>query len=98
MRGNRNHRSGKAAISAAIPGLTQAIRLPRQRHSRGFTLGELLVTTGVLVVLVFFASQFFNSAATVTTLGHKQMDADTQARQLLDRMAIDFAQMVKRSD
>jgi hypothetical protein len=26
------------------------------------------------------------------------MDADSQARQLLDRMAIDFAQMVKRSD
>jgi hypothetical protein len=34
----------------------------------------------------------------MTTLGHKQMDADAQARQLLDRMAIDFAQMVKRSD
>ena len=32
------------------------------------------------------------------TLGHKQMDADSQARQLLDRMAIDVAQMVKRSD
>ena len=26
------------------------------------------------------------------------MDADSQARQLLDRMAIDFAQLVKRSD
>ena len=26
------------------------------------------------------------------------MDADSQARQLLDRMAVDFAQMVKRSD
>ena len=26
------------------------------------------------------------------------MDADSQARQLLDRIAIDFAQMVKRSD
>jgi hypothetical protein len=39
-----------------------------------------------------------NSAATVTTIGHKQMDADSQTRQLLDRMALDFAQMVKRSD
>src|SRR5205823_3067601 len=64
----------------------------------GFTLAELLVTTGVLVLLVFLASQLFNSAATITTLGHKQMDADSQARQVLDRMAIDFAQMVKRSD
>ena len=68
------------------------------RRTHAFTLVELLVTTGVLVVLVFLASQLFNSAATVTSLGHKQMDADAQARQLLDRMAIDFAQMVKRAD
>src|SRR5207244_10024056 len=64
----------------------------------GFTLGELVVSVGVLALLIILASQFFNSAATVTTLGNKQMDADAQARQLLDRMAIDFAQMVKRSD
>src|SRR5438874_4461159 len=71
-------------------------------QSRGyraaFTLVELLVSMGVLVLLVFLATQLLNSAATITILGHKQMDADSQARQLLDRMAIDFAQMVKRSD
>ena len=32
------------------------------------------------------------------TLGNKRMDADSQARQLLDRMAIDFEQMLKRTD
>jgi hypothetical protein len=32
------------------------------------------------------------------TLGNKRMDADSQARQLLDRMANDFDQMLKRSD
>ena len=53
---------------------------------------------GVLVLLVLLFTQLLNSAATITTLGHKQMDADAQARQLLDRMAIDFAQMVKRND
>jgi hypothetical protein len=63
-----------------------------------FTLAELVVTVGVLVVLVLLFTQLLKSAATVTTLGHKQMDADSQARQLLDRMAIDFAQLVKRSD
>jgi hypothetical protein len=68
------------------------------KRTRAFTLAELLVTTGVLVLLVLFASQLLNSTATVTTLGHKQMDADAQARQLLDRMAVDFAQMVKRTD
>ena len=63
-----------------------------------FTLAELLVTVGVLVLLVFLATQLLNTAATVATLGHKRMDTDSHARQLLDRMAIDFAQMVKRSD
>jgi prepilin-type N-terminal cleavage/methylation domain-containing protein len=66
--------------------------------SRGFTLAELLVTVGILVVLILLFTHLLNSAATITTLGHKQMDADSQARQLLDRMAIDFAQMVKRND
>src|SRR6266542_2466176 len=69
----------------------------RERVS-AFTLAELVVTVGVLVVLVFLATQLLKSAATVTTFGHKQMDADSQTRQVLDRMAIDFAQMVKRSD
>lgn len=64
----------------------------------GFTLAELLVSVGVLVVLVLFFGQLLKSTATITTLGHKQMDADSQARQLLDRMAVDFAQMIKRSD
>src|SRR6266496_5595065 len=72
--------------------------LKQRGRSRGFTLAELLVTVGVLVLLVLLFTQLLNSAATITTLGHKQMDADSQARQLLDRMAIDFAQMVKRSD
>jgi hypothetical protein len=61
-------------------------------------LVELLVSVGVLVVLVLTFGQLLKSTATITTLGHKQMDADSQARQLLDRMSIDFAQMVKRSD
>src|SRR5437868_1928222 len=69
-----------------------------RHHGAGFTLAELLVSVGVLVLLVLLATQLLNSAATITILGHKQMDADSQARQLLDRMAIDFAQMVKRSD
>ena len=72
--------------------------LKQRGRCRGFTLAELLVSVGVLVLLVLLATQLLNSAATITTLGHKQMDADSQARQLLDRMSIDFAQLVKRSD
>jgi len=52
----------------------------------------------VLVLLVFLFTQLLNSAATTMTLGNKRMDADSQARQLLDRMAIDFDQMLKRTD
>ena len=94
------------AVSAAATALW-AVTHRRQScksgwRSRGyegaFTLAELLVSIGVLVLLILLATQLLNSAATITTLGHKQMDADSQARQLLDRMAIDFAQMVKRND
>ncbi len=77
-----------------------ALRTPQAtaKGTDGFTLAELAVSVGVLVVIVLLATQLLKSAATVTTLGHKQMDADAQARQLLDRMAIDFAQLVKRTD
>jgi hypothetical protein len=70
----------------------------RRRREDGFTLAELLVTMGVLVLLVFLFTQLLNSAATVTTLGHKQMDLDSQAREVLDRMRVDFAKMVKRPE
>src|SRR5881398_2600991 len=88
---------------AAILEPLQAARLPLQPRlrlntSRGFTLVELLVSLGVMALLVFFVTSLVNSAATITTLGHKQMDADSQARQFLDRMAVDFAKMVKRND
>ena len=95
-RGSR--RRGKPSARAAR--LTAPCR-QQQAHAQpraAFTLTELLVTVGVIVLLVFLFTQLLNSAATIMTLGNKRMDADSQARQVLDRMAIDFAQMVKRSD
>jgi hypothetical protein len=53
---------------------------------------------GVLVLVVLLFTQLLNSAATITTLGHKRIDADLQAREVLDRMAIDLPQVIKRSD
>jgi hypothetical protein len=70
----------------------------KTKRINGFTVAELLVSVSVLVLLVLLFTQLLNNAAIVTSLGHKQMDGDTQARELLDRMAIDFAQMVKRPD
>jgi hypothetical protein len=101
----------EAAVSAAILSPAQATRppagrtrpvasLPLQRlnGSAGFTLAELVLSVGVLVLLVLLTTQLLNNAATIMTLGHRQMNADSAARELFDRMAIDFAQMVKRSD
>src|SRR6266705_4368226 len=99
----------EAAVPAASLQHEQATRLPLQRLLRAltmkqrervsaFTLAELLVSVGVLVLLTLLATQLLNNAATIMTLGHRQMDADSQARELFDRMAIDFAQMIRRSD
>ena len=65
---------------------------------RAFTLAEMLVSIAVLTLFVLIMSQLLNSEATIATLGNKRMDADSQGRSVLDRMAVDFGQMVKRSD
>src|SRR5437879_103751 len=91
----------EATVPAANRNAPQATRLPLQRRFgdvAAFTLVELLVSVGVLALLVLMTTQLINSAAIITTQGHKLMDVDSQARQLLDRMAVDVAQMVKRSD
>lgn len=68
------------------------------RSCRAFTLVELLVSVVVLTLLVVMVSSMVNSAASVATKGNKRMDADSQVRPVLDRMAVDFSQMIKRSD
>jgi Tfp pilus assembly protein PilV len=64
----------------------------------GFTLAELLVSILVLVIIVFLVAQLMNNASAITRTGHKHVSTDTQARTVLDRMALDFAQMPKRTD
>src|ERR1700726_4464179 len=66
------------------------------KTSKAFTIAELLVSVAVLAVLVLLVSRLFSSAASVATLGNKRMDMDAQLRPLFDRMAIDFAAIVKR--
>jgi hypothetical protein len=58
----------------------------------------MLVSIVALTAFILIVSQLVKSASTITTIGNKHMDADSQARSVLDRMAVDFAQMVKRSD
>ena len=52
----------------------------------------------VLALLLAMVSQLISSTSAVTNNGKKRMDADSQARLLLDRMALDFGQIVKRAD
>jgi hypothetical protein len=72
---------------------------PRQRdRPGGFTLAELLVSVFVLVIIVFLVAQLMTNATAITRTGNKYVDTDTQARVVFDRMALDFAQMLKRTD
>src|SRR5687767_5772506 len=68
----------------------------KSKHS--FTLTELLVSISVLVALVLLFSRLFVSATSLTTSGRKRMDTEGQVRPLFERFAVDFAQMIKRSD
>src|SRR5438874_10400669 len=69
------------------------------RQTRGgVTLVELLVSVVVLVIVIFMVSQLMSSTSAVTRPGNKHIDTDTQARVVFDRMALDFAQMLKRTD
>jgi prepilin-type N-terminal cleavage/methylation domain-containing protein len=69
-----------------------------RKFDRAFTLTEMLIAVTVLTLLIVLFAQLFNNASTITTLGTKRIDADSSARPLLDRMGVDFSQMVKRSD
>src|SRR5438067_8421966 len=69
-----------------------------RRDSGAFTLVELLISVGVLALLILLVSQLMNSATAVARTGNKHIDTDTQARAVLDRMALDFAKMLKRTD
>jgi prepilin-type N-terminal cleavage/methylation domain-containing protein len=66
--------------------------------SHGFTLVELLVSVFVLTIIILMVAQLMTSATTITRTGNKHIDTDTQARTVFDRMAVDFAQMLKRID
>jgi prepilin-type N-terminal cleavage/methylation domain-containing protein len=75
-----------------------AIENRKSKIENGFTLVELLVSMAVLTLLVMLVAQLMSSATFVTTASRKRMDADSQARMVFDRMANDFAKMVKRKD
>jgi type II secretory pathway pseudopilin PulG len=69
-----------------------------QRTYRSFTLVELLVSLAVLGFIILLVAQILGPASAITRTGNKHIDTDTQARVILDRIAVDFAQMLRRTD
>ena len=69
-----------------------------RRSSKAFTLVELLVAISILVLLTLTVARLFDAASSATTKSNKHIEADAEARPILDRLAIDIAQMVKRSE
>jgi prepilin-type N-terminal cleavage/methylation domain-containing protein len=74
------------------------LRETRSRHRAGFTLAEILVAISVLALLAAFMGQLLDSSSALVAYSDKHMDADAQARGTLDRLAVDFGEIVKRAD
>src|SRR6266550_741045 len=73
--------------------------MKKKRFSKdAFSLVEMLVSVTVLVILALVVSQVLSSATILARTETKHIDTDTQARAVLDRIALDFLQMVKRTD
>jgi hypothetical protein len=77
---------------------TKSSAIAASQRRRAFTLAELLVSVFVLVIIIFMFAQLMTSATAITRTGHKHIDTDTQAREVFDRMAVDFGQMLNRTD
>src|SRR5437016_10155495 len=88
----------KSSALIATRRTRNAFTLKQRGHSRGFTLAELLVSVFVVTIIILMVTQLMTSATAITRTGTKHVDTDTQARVVFDRMALDFAQMLKRTD
>lgn len=66
--------------------------------ARAFSLIEIIVAVAVLVIIATFVAQLTKTASTLISSGNKHLDVDNEAREVLDRMGIDIANMLKRSD
>jgi type II secretory pathway pseudopilin PulG len=67
-------------------------------RSRGFTLVEILVAEAIFLVLLFVVIQLIFGVIQTAEAQKKRMDALGDERQSLDRLSLDWAGRVRRSD
>jgi prepilin-type N-terminal cleavage/methylation domain-containing protein len=65
---------------------------------KGFTLVELVVAMAIVLILMATMIGLLSSTSMITLQSRKQIDADSEARMIFDRMKSDFDGMVKRPD
>lgn len=72
--------------------------MKRRPLSSAFTLIELVLAVGVLVMLVILIGQLMSGATLAINQSGKRMDSDSQVRIIFDRMANDFGAIVRQQD
>ena len=72
--------------------------MKRRPLSSAFTLIELVLAVGVLVMLVILVGRLMSGATLAINQSGKRMDSDSQVRIIFDRMANDFGAIVRRQD
>jgi hypothetical protein len=70
----------------------------RLRRTCAFTLIEMVLAVAVVTMMLLVLTQVMRSGTTTASAGNKHIDTDTEARAVLDRMAVDVAKMLKRTD
>lgn len=78
--------------------MTPAIRLSHSRRPAGFTLLELIASIAVFSLLVVMLSQIISSSGEVIRKSRDKLERAGQARQVLDRLGMDLATRLVRSD
>ena len=74
--------------------------LENSKHTRrsGFTLVEILVSITILILLLLVVSQIVSTTQNISNASDKSLGADGESRMVFDRLAIDIARMVRRTD
>ncbi len=70
----------------------------RNSRKRGFSLLELLLATAILMTILVTVLGLTSSTLALTQVSTQRIDADTESRQIFNRISSDFANAVIRQD